>query len=67
MSCKKDPNDQEGDGSIPGTPTTENGEPKTCEADICEDNKANIRIRVSSTDEYVKVSEWYNLQNKMLK
>ena len=23
---------------------------KTCETEICEDNKANIRIKVSSTD-----------------
>lgn len=41
----------------PSTTMNDAKESKPCETEICEDNKANIRIKVSSTDEVAEVSD----------
>lgn len=40
----------EGNDDLASTTVADEEKSKTCEAEICEDNKANIRIRVSSSD-----------------
>lgn len=53
---EKEKSADESSMNLPTSTMKKEEETKTCETKICEDNKSNIRIKVSSTDEVVEVS-----------